>query len=683
MAERIDRSGQQEPPLLEPHEGSGQGGPAGGRVQGLALPVEARAFAGILPEPVLLAAVERARRLGVGADQVLIAQGHVSPDEAARILAGHLGVRVADPDRLDLPRTLDMARMALRVGAMPQPQEDGRTDFILAIEGREIRHLARALGQDAELAHRVQLIAPATLRRGLLAQAGPALAHAAVFGRLETSPQTSAGGLSQKRVVSGLALSILVPVLLAICLPPLFGQSVALGLLILQTLLSLVFLGWIALRLAGCFYAGGGAVRPTAWGAGPGNAARMEEGASLSDRDLPVYSVLVPLYREAAVVPHLVEALKRLDYPAEKLDIKLVVEADDSITRAAIAAVDLPSCIEEIAVPAIGPRTKPKALALALAFTRGSHVCIFDAEDHPEPDQLRRALMAFRTDARVGCVQARLCVDNGGESWISGQFAAEYAGQFDVLLPILSALDLPILLGGTSNHFRRDVLEKVGAWDPFNVTEDADLGIRLARAGWRTHIISASTFEEAPITWKAWLGQRTRWMKGWAQTLLVHARAPQALVREMGLRATLALLLLTAGPFAAALTHPLFMGLLLRDIARGEIGLPCETWPEVLVSAISYSTLVAGLLGAGLTIATGLRRRGQKLDWRIISTIPFYWLLSSVATCNALVDLVWRPFYWKKTEHGLSRARHRPSPAAVPQESAGSGASMWSGAAEA
>ncbi len=653
MAARLNMSGQ---PALSIHDSVAE--PALG--QNVRLPVELQAFEGIFPAEVICAAARRAQELGVGGDQVLVAQGHVSPDEATQILARHLGVRLATSETLDMPFTLERARMALRLGALPQPQPDGRTDFILAIKGREIRHLARALGRDPTLGQRVQLLAPAALRRGLLEHAGEALTRAAAFERLQAAPQTSAGGLSQGRVVAGLCLAILGPLLLAICAPLVFGQSVVLGLLIAQTALSLVFLCWIGLRLAGCFYDGGGAVCPTASSSWPTESGVSDEGQDPTDRALPVYSILVPLYREAAVVPHLVEALKALDYPAEKLDIKLVVEQDDLETRAAIAAFTLPAFIEEIAVPAIGPRTKPKAMGLALAFTRGSFICIFDAEDHPEPDQLRRALAAFRKDGKVGCVQARLCVDNGDESWISGQFAAEYRAQFDVLLPILSALDLPILLGGTSNHFRRDALETVGGWDPFNVTEDADLGIRLARAGWQTRIIEASTFEEAPITWKAWLGQRTRWMKGWAQTLLVHARAPRLLVRDIGLRATLVLLLLTVGPFAAALTHPLFLGLFLHDLANGTIGLPCETWLEVTVSAMSYSTLLTGLLGSGLAVATGMRRRGQKLEWRIICTIPFYWLLASIATCNALVDLLWRPFYWKKTEHGVSRTRRKP-----------------------
>ncbi|MGQ3676603.1 glycosyltransferase family 2 protein [Xanthobacter sp. TB0139] len=636
------------------HMGDQTGGGFGPDAGPERLPVELEAFRGLLSPDVLAAAARRARDLGVGGDQVLVAQGHVTPRQAAQCLADHLGLELAQPEHLHLPPDAATLKALLRTGAVPEMLADGRTRFNLAAEGREVRHLARALKADTTLHHRVRLLAPADLRALVMARASRALTRDAAFHLRDTKPEASAGTLSQPFVTTMLGLAIATPLLAALLVPLMLGQPVTSGFLILQFVLSLVFLFWITLRLAGCLY-------DAEWPRHPSEeSCEAGERGAADDRALPVYSILVPLYREAAVVPQLVEALGALDYPPEKLDIKLVVEADDTATRAAIASTALPACMEEVAVADIGPRTKPKALDMALAFTRGAYVCIFDAEDLPEPDQLRRALAAFRGQPEVGCVQARLCVDNGDESWISGQFAAEYAAQFDVLLPLLNALELPILLGGTSNHFRRDVLEKVGAWDPFNVTEDADLGIRLARAGWRTRVIAASTFEEAPLTWRAWLGQRTRWMKGWAQTILVHGRQPGALVRQLGLRDTLVLALLTVGPFAAALAHPFFLLLLLYDLSQGVVGLPCETSLEVVVSGLSYCTLLVGTLGAAFAVMMGWRRRGQSVRWRVVMTIPVYWVLASVATFNALVDLVWRPFYWKKTEHGLSRRRGRP-----------------------
>ncbi|OZA95879.1 MAG: hypothetical protein B7X67_24920, partial [Rhizobiales bacterium 39-66-18] len=208
------------------------------------------------------------------------------------------------------------------------------------------------------------------------------------------------------------------------------------------------------------------------------------------------------------------------------------------------------------------------------------------------------------------CVQARLAIDNGGDSWISRQFALEYAAQFDVILPAVAAFGLPMPLGGTSNHFRRSVLEGVGAWDPHNVTEDADLGLRLARKGWHTEVIASTTHEEAPVHVRTWLRQRTRWMKGWAQTLLVHGRDPRRLVRELGAGQTAGAILLLAFPFIAALLHPLCVAVLCWDLARGALGGTVSNFSELLISALSYTNLALGYGGAAVLALCGARRRG-------------------------------------------------------------------------
>ncbi|MFG1202075.1 glycosyltransferase [Xanthobacter aminoxidans] len=593
---------------------------------------ELRPYLGHVDAQELRDAAARARDIGVGVDEVLVALGALDENAATHLLARDLGISVAAPSLPDLPDDPAMAEAVLRTGTLVLGT--GRPHFVMAARGRIVWRLRRALKRDAGLASRVELITPAVLARRIGSVCGPRFAAAATERLALSDPLKSASTLRPARIVGLGAAAIGLPLALLLALAP------DMGLLAVQAALSLVFLAWIALRLAGCLY-------------GP-----PEEPVPVLDaRSMPVYSLLVPLYDEAASVPRLVDALSALDYPPEKLDIKLVVEADDHATRAAIAALELPPHMAEVVIAPVGPRTKPKALEAALPFARGSIVAIYDAEDLPEPDQLRRAVATFHAGgAKVGCVQARLCIDNGGDGWISAQFAAEYAGQFDVLLPALSALGLPIPLGGTSNHFRRRVLDQVGGWDPYNVTEDADLGIRLARAGWQTRVISSTTFEEAPVTRRAWVGQRTRWLKGWAQTLLVHGRRPRALMRDLGPGGTLALMLLTAGPYAAALVHPLCLALFIADIVRGVAGLPCTHMAEVVTSALTYTTLVAGYAGAAATMTVGLGRRGMRPGWRTIVGIPFYWLLLSVAAWRAVIELIRRPYHWQKTEHG---AAHR------------------------
>ena len=236
---------------------------------------------------------------------------------------------------------------------------------------------------------------------------------------------------------------------------------------------AFAFLAWLMLRLTGSFLAPP-LVRP----------------ARISERGLPVYTIIVALYREAAAVEGLVAALRELDYPPEKLDIKLVIEADDLETGIALLRLNLGAPFEIITAPAVGPRTKPKALNAALPFARGTFTAVYDAEDRPEPDQLRRALDVFLSAGDdLACVQASLTIDNTDDRWLARLFTAEYAAQFDLFLPGLAALELPLPLGGSSNHFRTAALRDVGAWDPYNVTEDADLGMRLARFGYRSTIV--------------------------------------------------------------------------------------------------------------------------------------------------------------------------------------------------
>jgi cellulose synthase/poly-beta-1,6-N-acetylglucosamine synthase-like glycosyltransferase len=346
------------------------------------------------------------------------------------------------------------------------------------------------------------------------------------------------------------------------------------------------------------------------------------------------------------------EALRRLEYPIEKLDIKLVVEADDRQTHEAIARLRLGASFEVVIAPRSGPRTKPKALNAALPFARGSFIAIYDAEDRPEPGQLRGALEAFAAgDERLACVQARLTIDNTADSWLARLFTAEYAGLFDVFLPGLAAWRLSLPLGGSSNHFRASVLRAVGAWDPFNVTEDADLGIRLARFGYRTTVIRSTTYEEAPARFRPWIRQRTRWFKGWIQTWLVHMRAPRRLQRELGLPGFAVFQLMVGGTVLAALIHSLFAAELLREFA-------VAWWADGAAAEMAgfhITILLAGYLVSGLLGLIGLARRRLLGNAWALLLMPAYWLLLSLAAWRALFQLSSHPYRWEKTEHGLAR----------------------------
>lgn len=363
----------------------------------------------------------------------------------------------------------------------------------------------------------------------------------------------------------------------------------------------------------------------------------------------PAYTILCPLYREANVVAELVAALGRFDYPQHKLDVKLLVEQDDPTTFAAacLAAANAPH-IEVVVLPPAAPRTKPKALNAGLARARGEFLCVFDAEDRPHPQQLSAALAAFESGGgELACVQAPLAIHNSKDSWIARQFAAEYAIQFTQALPLLARLGMPLPLGGTSNHFRTDALRTVGGWDPFNVTEDADLGYRLARDRYRCGVIAPPTWEEAPIAFSAWFKQRTRWLKGHMQTWLVLMRNPVQCARQMGWRAFASMQVVLGGGIAAALVHaPLACVLLAAALS-----------PEDLLSPTDYAL---ALFGYAVAVFAAFAASGNDQNHaRAALTMPCYWPLASLAAYWALFELIFRPHYWSKTEHGLSpRAFH-------------------------
>jgi glycosyltransferase XagB len=374
----------------------------------------------------------------------------------------------------------------------------------------------------------------------------------------------------------------------------------------------------------------------------------------LADNALPIYSVLVPIFRETAILEQLIGALMGLDYPHDRLDIKLILEEGDVPMLLAVAEFTLPPHFEIIVVPAGKPQTKPRALSYALQFARGSLVTIYDAEDIPPSQQLRLAAAAFAAaPGEVACLQASLSFYNPDVSWLTRQFAAEYAGLFNLMLPALAERGLPILLGGTSNHFRREALEACGGWDPFNVTEDADLGLRLARLGLRCDVLASDTLEEANMELGNWLKQR-RWLKGFLQCWLVHMREPFCLYRELGAEGFWTAQCLTIGVFGSALLHPFLLALSIWSFSPGNITKLPDTVFAHVVAGTSFAILLGGYIVSMAVAAQGLALQGVKKRWWVIATLPLYWLLMSVAAWLAVWDFAVRPFHWHKTRHGFS-----------------------------
>lgn len=594
------------------------------------LPLELEAVRHLVDPALLEAAARRADMLGVGGDEVLRAHGILHTDRIARAIAARLDLPY-DPLDDDARSSASVLGAAL-TGILRRRFKHGGSTITVAPRGKKIRELAAAIRENPDLRDVLRLTSPECLTAYIRRCGEDEVAREAAHGLSTRQPYLSAASRGKYGLRKLVLLTALFAALAGFFFP---HESLAAA----EMILGATFLAWVGLRLHAC------QMRRSS----PPN-------LDLPEKALPYYTVVVALYRETRVVRQLVESLKRLDYPREKLDIKLVCEPDDKATLNAIAALKPEPYFEVMLAPLEGPRTKPKALATALPFARGKFLVVYDAEDVPEPDQLKKALAAYhRGPKRLACVQARLAIDNVRDNWLTRQFAAEYAGLFDVFLPTLADLRLPLPLGGTSNHFRTDVLREVGGWDPYNVTEDADLGMRLARFGYLSGVIDSTTYEEAPARLGAWLRQRTRWCKGWLQTWLVHMRFPATLLRELGLGGFAAFQLLVGGTVLAALVHPFFLALVLTDATLGNLFTPSDNVGDALRQGLAVTTLMSGYIGSIVLGLVGLARRRLLGSAWVLLLIPVYWILLSFAAWRAVIQLVVAPHLWEKTEHGLAR----------------------------
>lgn len=593
---------------------------------------------------MLAEAAQQAARLGVEPAQQVIASGLVTETGFYRALAAELRLPFVEDELSLRPGGNYGAILREGVAAIAPGEMDGLR-FAVAPTGRALQRMleARLDGRSD-----VAVTTPAAYADALREANGVALArHLAGLDKAGLARQSARTGSSRGQRIAA-ALGIWLAAYCGTLAPLQTFCAVAM-------LVGPVFLGMIALRLAAVFERADDPGRTQPW--------------RVDDSRLPIYTVAVPLSREEAVLPQLISALTALDYPAAKLDIRLLVEEDDAGLRGALARLELPAPFVTVVVPAGAPRTKPRALNLALLEARGALFTIFDAEDIPEPPQLRLAAARFlKAPPELACLQARLAVDNPGDSPLAALFALEYAGLFEVINPGLLRCQLPIMLGGTSNHFRTAAVREIGGWDAWNVTEDADLGLRLVRAGYRMSDLPSRTWEEAPIALPAWLRQRSRWIKGYIQTLVTHLREPFALMREAGVVATLTFLALALGSVVTALGYPVFAAALVAAWHDGSFLRPAGPIGG-LASALALVVSVAGIFALFLPPALGaLRRRAPGLLlW--LPMLPLYYAFVSVAAWMALYDYVARRHAWNKTTHGLKRSSiYRPltDAAAIP-----------------
>lgn len=620
-----------------------------------ALPVEIGFLAaqGFAPA-MLVEAAAIAEASGTDAATALMANGLMSEAAYYRALAQALGA----PFIAELPSLGSGARYPDSIVAGLAPLAPGACSaFVFAPRGGAIRELLDGRSPTGRLP---AITTPTALRLAVFAMhPGGIAAYAADelgVRRPEWALKTRAG--PPVIACAGLALWVGVAALLSLPAVVLAG---------IWTLMQACLLALLTFRIAAV------SIEPAD--------VPPEE---LPDSELPVYTILVALHREAPVLPRLILALSRFDYPAAKLDFKFLIEADDACTASALAAVALPARFEVVVVPPGLPRTKPRALNVALPMARGEHLVVYDAEDVPDPRQLRIAAAIFaRSPMRTACLQGRLVIDNHRDSWLTRFFAIEYGALFDVLGPALAAWKLPTPLGGTSTHFRTDVLRAVHGWDAWNVTEDCDLGIRLARAGYHVGDLPSDTIEEAPAEFRPWLRQRTRWMKGFLQTSLTHGRHPLRTFRDLGPLGSLCAVALVPGTVLSALVYPFLVLPAFVALWPGRLESAGDFWSDLPMGTaiIVFLSCFAAML---LPAALGAVRRGWWDLLPVLPLLPLYFLLMSLAAWSGLIELVTAPDRWNKTEHGLSRTSRSGALPGLrrgePHSSLASSAALCSGA---
>ena len=602
---------------------------------------------GIITEEQLKSALDMQRRSGGRLGDILAYQNAVDEKELYRALAdqmemGRAGSDVHLEDVIALPYDL-----ALKYHAIILKEE--KNYVIVSVEQKlppeAIREIEEVLGKPVE-----QVIASPTEYFSFWEQVYKKKeVEESVFGLYEDHPENSAIVTFTTEQITFLGI---LAIILIICFTANWKTTLLMLVIVFQVIYLLMAFAKLHIVLTGTRH---------------NVQLQIPKGRyeSIDEKELPIYTILIPVYKEASVIESLLHRIEAMDYPKYKLDVRILLEEDDIETIECINNMNLPSYFTPVIVPYSLPKTKPKACNYGLIGSRGEFVVIYDAEDRPEHDQLKKAYLAFKElpDEYV-CIQAKLNYFNSNQNWLTRLFTQEYSMWFELLLVGIMQVDIPIPLGGTSNHFRSNFLKEVGGWDPFNVTEDADLGVRLYKYRYKTAVLDSRTWEEANSKLGNWIRQRSRWIKGYMQTFFVHMRDPIALFKELGLKGTIGYIAMIFGTPFLPLINPIFWILMVIWLFTKASWIQ-DLFPGLLYYIASiqlilgnFAFIYMNMCGTYYVIRDCALKKEQPFSYSLVRyglLTPLYWIFMSIAAYKALFQLIANPFYWEKTTHGLSK----------------------------
>ncbi len=369
-------------------------------------------------------------------------------------------------------------------------------------------------------------------------------------------------------------------------------------------------------------------------------------------KEFPLVTILVPLKQENEVIHQTFSAISNLNYPSSSIQGIIIVESTDTLTKKSIETSIIPDGFEVMEIPTLPPFTKGRAIQRALLVAKGKYITIYDAESRPEPNQVIKAVEILEKEKGKTCLQSIIRIENAKENEITSFFASEFWDWYDKRMVNLHKRGIPFGLGGNSFFLATETLKEVGGWDPFNVTEDAELTVRLIKNNVDIKLMNSITHEACPSTMKNWIKQRTRWSKGLLTTSIIHLISGKfgfkGFTFKQWYHFWLRMYVGNLIPFFFAFIFILF---LFQSFSYENF---------VLVNIVLAINLVPSLIVSMWADKKNFNTMGIKIRiHNLFAVTLIYWGMYLWAGFRANYEFLFSPLKWHKTDHSNASPREK------------------------